>query len=91
MSPVDDGTSRVYRDKDSIFRDERGLLHMAHFTAFMAVMSGIAFGVAGIVAYFMLLSDAILIVQVSLGLVASGAGLEGWQAHKESQNQRRTM
>lgn len=88
MSPVDDGQRRVYRDKDSIFRDERGLLHMAHFTAFVASISGVVFGVAGLAGFFMGLEEGIMIVQVSLGLVASGAGLEGWQTHKESQNQR---
>jgi len=88
MSPLDDGTRRVYRDADSIFRDERGLKHMAHVTAFIASISGVVFGAAGLVAFFMLMDGALSIVQIGLGLVASGAGLEGWQTHKESQNQR---
>lgn len=88
MSPVDDGSGRVFRDKDSVFRDERGLLHMAHLTSFMASTSGALFGVAGLVAFFLQYEGATMIVQISLGLVASGAGLEGWQTHKESQNQR---
>lgn len=88
MSPIDNGTHKVYRDKDSIFRDERGLLHMAHFTAFVASIAGVLFGAAGLVAFFRQIPDALMIVQVALGLVGAGAGLEGWQTHKESQNQR---
>jgi hypothetical protein len=61
---------------------------MAHFTAFVASISGVAFGAAGLVAFFMQMEGALAIVQIGLGLVASGAGLEGWQTHKESQNQR---
>lgn len=88
MSPLDDGVKRVYRDADSIFRDERGLLHMAHFTAFVASISGVTFGIAGLVAFFLRIPDALMIIQIALGLVGAGAGLEGWQTHKESQNQR---
>lgn len=88
MSPLDDGGKKVYRDKDSIFRDERGLLHMAHLTAFIATISGVFFGIAGLAGFFMSVEGSVVIVQISLGLVASGAGLEGWQTHKESQNQR---
>jgi hypothetical protein len=88
MSPVDAGDRRIYRDKDSIFRDERGLLSMPHLTAFIASVSGVVFGVAGLVAFFLRHADAMMLIQISLGLVASGAGLEGWQTHVEGRNQR---
>ncbi len=88
MSPIDNGSMRVYRDADSIFRDERGLLHMAHVTSFMSSVSGILVGAAGLVAFFLRMDGAVSVVQIGLGLVAAGAGLEGWQTHKESQNQK---
>lgn len=88
MSPVDNGSVKVYRDKDSIFRDERGLLHMAHVTSFIASFSGTLTGALGLIAFFFRFPDAIMVIQVGLGLVGAGAGLEGWQTHKESQNQR---
>lgn len=88
MSPVDEGARRVYRDKDSIFRDERGLLSMPHFTAFVASLTGVATTATGLVAFFMAVDGAVGIVQTGLGLVAAGASLEGWQTHVEGRNQR---
>lgn len=88
MSPIDDGTKKVYRDKDSIFRDERGLLSMPHVTAFMSSATGVVFGAAGLAGFFLRIQDALMIVQIALGLVAAGAGLEGWQTHIEGRNQR---
>jgi len=88
MSPIDDGSKRIFRDKDSIFRDERGLLAMSHTTAFMASVMGAVTGVSGLAAFFLGYDDAITLVTTALGLVGAGAGLEGWQSHIEGRNQR---
>ena len=88
MSPIDDGTKTIYRDKDSIFRDERGLASMPHYTAFVASTMGVVVGAAGLVAFFMRYPDATTLVTTGLGLVGAGAGLEGWQTHIEGRNQR---
>jgi len=88
MSPVDDGMRQIYRDKDGIFRDERGLLAMPHVTAFIASTMGCVVGVAGIVAFFLRYDDSVTLVTAALGLVGAGAGLEGWQTHIEGRNQR---
>lgn len=86
MSPLIDG--QVVRDKDGFFRDERGLLSMPHLTAFMASMTGAIVAAAGLVAFFLHYDDAFGLIQVALGLVGAGVGLEGWQTHIESRNQR---
>lgn len=88
MSPVDDGVKKVYRDKDSIFRDERGLLHMSHVTAFIAVLTGVGTVIAGLVAYFLVFDGAVSVVQTGLGVVASGATLEGVSTTVEGRNRR---
>jgi len=86
MSPLQDG--RVIRDKDGFFRDERGLRSMPHLTAFIGAATGLCVALAGLVAFFMGLDGAVGIVQIALGLVASSAGLEGFQTHVEGRNQR---
>jgi len=88
VSPIDDGSRQVYRDKDSIFRNERGLLSMPHATAFIASTMGCIVGLAGLVAFFLRYTDAVTLVTTALGLVGAGAGLEGWQTHIEGRNQR---
>jgi hypothetical protein len=86
VSPLIDG--KVVRDKDGFFRDERGLLSMPHLTAFMASVTGATVAMAGLAAFFMQLDGAANLVNVALGLVGAGAGLEGWQTHIEGRNQR---
>lgn len=86
MSPIEDG--RVIRDKDSFFRDERGLLHMAHLLAFLSSMAGVAFGIVAVVGFFNFIDGWTILVQISFGLLAAGAGLEGGQTIIESRNQR---
>jgi len=88
MSPVDDGMHQIYRDKDGIFRNERGLLSMPHVTAFIASVMGCAVGASGLVAFFLGYQDSVTLVTTALGLVGAGAGLEGWQTHIEGRNQR---
>lgn len=89
MSPLEDGY--VVRDKDSFFRDERGLLSMPHLTAFLSSMLGIVLGISGLFAFFLTQNTgSIMLLQISAGLVAAGAGLEGWQTTVEGKNQRTT-
>jgi len=88
MSPIDDGSRQIYRDKDGLFRDERGLLSMPHYTAFVASTMGVVVGASGLFAFFMRYPDATTLVTTGLGLVGAGAGLEGWQTHIEGRNQR---
>lgn len=88
MSPVDDGAKQVYRDKDSIFRNERGLLSMAHVAVFISMLIAVAVSGAGIVAVFLGLDQGVTLVTSAVGLAAAGAGLEGWTTHTEGRNQR---
>lgn len=86
MSPIDEN-NEVYRDRDSIFRNERGLLHMAHVAVFYAINSAAVVAIAGIVAVFLQIDAGSALVTTALGLMGAAAGLEGWQTHIESRNQ----
>ena len=88
MSPIDDGSKRIFRDEDSIFRDERGLLHMSHVAVFYAINAAAVTAIAGIVAVFMSIDAGSALVTTALGLMGAAAGLEGWQTHIEGRNQR---
>lgn len=88
MSPVDDGTKRVFRDKDGFLRDERGLKSMAHLAVFYAMNIALMVAVAGVVAVFSGRSDGAVLVTSAVGLAGAGAGLEGWTTHTEGRNQR---
>lgn len=86
MSPLEGG--RVIRDKDSFWRDERGLLSMPHLTASIASFSGVLFCLFGVYAFFFTNHvDSLNIIQIGAGLIGASAGLEGWQTHIESKNQ----
>lgn len=86
MSPIENG--RVLRDKDSFWRDERGLLSMPHLTASIASFLGIGLCISGFVMLILFTSEGIELVRFGAGLVTAGAGLEGWQTHVESKNQK---
>lgn len=87
MSPLEGGY--VVRDKDSFFRDERGLLSMPHLTAFISSLLGVVIGISGLLAFFLTKNEgSIMLIQIAAGLVAAGAGLEGWQTTVEGKNQR---
>lgn len=88
MSPLDDGTRTVYRDEDSIFRNERGLLAMSHVAVFYAMNIALLVALAGVVAVFMGIAAGTVLVTSAVGLAAAGAGLEGWTTHTEGRNQR---
>lgn len=90
MSPIDDGTTRVYRDADGFLRDERGLKSMAHLAVGVAMALSVSVGVSGIVGFFMGIEGAHQLVTAAVGLAAAGSGLEGWQTHVEGRNQRET-
>lgn len=77
MSPIDDqGQARVLRDKDSFFRDARGLLSMSHLIAFMAVVVGVMFSCVAAYGFLRQMIDWPVIGQYGVALLISGAGLE---------------
>ena len=86
MSPVVDG--RVVLDKDGFLRNERGQKSMPHLTAGIAAALGVVLALAGLAGYVITHDGWIHILQIGGGLVASAAGLEGWQTTIESRNQR---
>lgn len=88
MSPVDDGTQRVFRDADGFLRDERGLKSMAHLAVFYAMNIALLVAVAGVMAVFSGRPEGTTLVTSAVGLAAAGAGLEGWTTHTEGRNQR---
>lgn len=69
--------------KDGFFRDEQGLLSMPHLTAFLAAVLGVVLGVAGLWAFVALREGWLQVMQVGAGLLAAGAGLEGYQSTLE--------
>jgi hypothetical protein len=86
LSPLADGQT-IY-DKDSIFRDERGRLHMAHVLSFIAGIVGAGVAIAGVVAVFVRIDAGAHLVNAGLGLVGAGAGLEYGQSRIERDLQR---
>lgn len=85
MSPVDElGAAKVIRDKDSFFRNERGLLAMGHLIAFIASMVGIAFAATAVYGFLARHPDWPQIGQYAVGLLLAGASLEYGQTRLES-------
>ncbi len=85
MSPIDDqGQARILRDKDSFFRDARGLLAMSHLIAFIAVAVGVVFSIAAVYGFILHVVDWPVIGQYGVALLMSGAGLEYGSTRLES-------
>ena len=79
-------------DKDSFWRDERGLLSMSHLTSSLSSLSGVTLALAGLFAFFFTdIENSLQLIQIGAGLVGAAAGLEGWQTHVEGKNQRENI
>lgn len=84
MSPVVDG--KVVLDKDSFFRNERGLLSMTHLTAFVSALAGVLIIAFSLFGFITSIQGWDSLLPVGGLLVGGGAGLEGFQSKIESNN-----
>lgn len=92
MSPIDStGNAKVIRDKDSFFRDHRGLLAMGHLIAFIATIVGIAFSIMSVYGFVLRFSDWPTMIQYAVALLLAGAGLEYGQTRQEGASQRANL
>lgn len=84
MSPIVDG--KVLIEKDSFFRNERGLLAMPHLTAFISALVGVCVIGFSLFGFITSIQGWDSLLPVGGLLVGGGAGLEGFQAKMESNN-----
>lgn len=88
MSPVSEHEIQIWRDKDSFFRNEQGLKHMAHLIALLAVVAGIITVFSGLVAFFAEIDGSVNVLGIGFGSIGTGTMIEGYQTRTESRNMR---
>lgn len=86
MSPVSEKEVQIWRDKDGFFRNEQGLLHMAHLVAIVAVLAGVATIACGLVGFFASFDGAVNVLGIGFGSIGAGTAIEGYQTRTESRN-----
>lgn len=86
MSPVSEHEVQIWRDKDGFFRNEQGLLHMAHLLALVAVIVGAATIACGLVGFFTEFDGAVNVIGIGFSSLGTGTAIEAYQTRVESRN-----
>lgn len=86
MSPIVEGKNVL--EADGFLRNERGLKSMPHLAAFIAAMTGVCLIAFSLWGYVVIHEGWLQLLQIGGGLIATSAGLEGYQSTVESKNQR---